>query len=360
MSTCFQFDKLGPLVTSPVMPGPGPYYTCVVKMTDVESFPFDYALFFSPDHDDNDGGIWLYVCEGDPSIAANWMSYDDAFASRRFSHIPRKPSANPIFLDRVQGDGHTETPYANVIDGTVYLTYHKNNCGHSQSTLLATSTDGINFFRHNGEDDSIILDYEPSERHGNGHTGYFRWAPNPFPGVRERYVGYSLHGGGDDFHSAIWGSNNTIAWERLDVLDPILGFAVPREDVEIIWHEIDPASITKLDDDEFVALCGVGTRASGGVERLTELYEIFLGPDGRTLKRHCRKILSVAPSAEDAEELAQPTTIDIGERKLLIYVGAKETGSTNTVMAATGIFDRTAELPPVLPYREQQKHIQKP
>jgi hypothetical protein len=357
--TTYKLQKQGQLIRPrPEMPAPGPYYPCLVSMSSVRAFPFDYALYFSTDHDTEEGGIWLHLCNGDPTEAANWVSYDDAVEAGRFDHLDQKPSANPIYLDTVQGDGHTETAYANVIDSTVYLTYHKNNCGHNQATLLATSTDGINFSRLNGDADSIILDYEPSERHGDGHTGYFRWTPNPFSGIEHAYVGYSLHGGGDNFHSAIWGSNDAIQWDRLDILDPIQGFAVPKDDMELIWHEIDPTSITRLDDDEYIAICGVGTRASGGVARVTELYEIFLGADGRTLKRECRKILDVEPGKDDAEELAQPTSLLIDDQLLLVYIGARDEGSVNTIMAAVGKLDRTTDRPTELPESERRRHIQ--
>ncbi len=357
--TNFQFTKQGPLISPhPSMPEPGPYYTCLVPMSDVEGFPFDYALYFSTDHDKEEGGIWLYLCDGCPT-SPGWVSYEAAVAGGRFDHIEEKPSGNPIFRDDVQGDGHTETPHANVINGVVHLTYHK-TCGHSQSTLLAKSRDGVNFSRLNGNEDSIILDYEPSERHGDGHTGYFRWSRNPFAGIPHRYVGYSLHGGGDDFHSAIWVSDDAVRWDRLDILDPILGFAVPSDDTELIWHEFDPASITKLGDEEYVAICGVGTRASGGVGRLTELYEIFLGPDGRTLKRECRKSLSVQTDADDSEELASPTSVVIGDTHHLIYVGATAEGTVNTVMGARGAFDNDAKRPAALSTSEQRRHIQEP
>jgi hypothetical protein len=356
--TNFTFTKKESLISRPEnMPEPGPYYTTIVNMKDVKSFPYDYALYFSTDHHREEGGIWLYVCNGLPTEAANWQSYDQAVTNGGFDHLTQKPAANPIFTDPVQGNGHTETPHANVIDNTVYMTYHKNGINKSQATLLATSKDGVNFERINGEEDSVVLSYDRETDVGDGHTGYFRWAPNPFPGIVQKYVGYSLHGGGDDYHSAIWTSDNAIKWKRLAIFTPVEGYTV-EEDRMLIWHEFDPHSVTKLDNGEYVALCAGGNRASGGVERVSELYEIYLSEDGRTLTRQSQKLLSVGSTEDDdVEELASPTTIVINGTYHLIYVGAKAGGQENTVMGAVGKLDTKEPQSPPLDPSNQQHHI---
>ena len=342
------------------IPEPGPYYTCLVPMADVASFPYEYALLFSPDHHREEGGIWLYLCDGEPTEYANWISYEEAVAAGKFDHVTDKPDSNPIYLDSVQGSGHTETPHANVIDGLVYMTYHKNGIDGTQRTLLATSQDGINFSRIHDNENSVVLTYDTSIDPGEGHTGYFRWSPNPFPDIEQKYVGYSLHGGGDDYHSAIWASNDAISWKRLDILTPIEGYALDSGDYILIWHEMDPASITQLPTGEFTAICGVGNRASGGAARITELYEVFLAGDGRTLTRRCRKVLGIGgPDSPDAEELASPTSIFIGNTIHLIYVGASKGGSVNTVLGAKGKVNRKARGSTRLQKSESQRHIYK-
>ena len=193
---------------------------------------------------------------------------------------------------------------------------------------------------------------------GNGHTGYFRWGANPFPGIEEAYVGYSLHGGGDDYHSAIWASDDAVVWQRLDILTPLEGFAVDREDLILIWHELDPATIRSLGNGEFAALCGVGNRASGSSARITELYEIFLAEDGRTLTRESRKILGVGDGeSPDAEELASPSSLLIDGIIHLVYVGAAEQGRANTVLAAIGRPDASVQPSPVLDATQRRRHI---
>jgi len=124
------------------MPRPGPYFPTLVDMREFEKFPFDFALYFSPDHADP-GGIWLYLCNGVPTKRENWGSHDKAAANGAFDHLERKPEQNPIFTDYRHGD-HMETPSANVINGKVYMTYHT-HAGRGQSTVLAVSNDGIHF-----------------------------------------------------------------------------------------------------------------------------------------------------------------------------------------------------------------------
>ena len=339
------------------MVGPGPYYTCLVDMKQVAGFPGDYALYFSTDHDSGEGGIWLYVCDGSPTEAADWRSYDDAAVAGNFDHVEDRPAANPIFLDPVQGSGHTETPHVNVIDGTVYMTYHKNGIENTQRTLLARSPDGVSFARVHGADDSVILRYAPGERPGNGHTGYFRWTLNPFPGFAQKYVGYSLHGGGDDYHSAIWASDDALDWQVLDVLTPIEGHAMPDEDMILIWHDIDPGSITPIGNGEYVVVCGGGNRASGGVARVVELYEVYLAEDGRTLTRECRRMLGLAHGRDDAEELTSPTSLIVDGTHHLVYVGAKDGGTVNTVMGASGGLRPEAPIPGPLSSAHRTRHI---
>ena len=352
------FTRHGALLTPvPNMVGPGPYYCCLVDMKQVPDFAGDYALYFSTDHDSGAGGIWLYVCNGSPTDPAAWRSFDAALAAGVFHHLGAGPQANPIFVDPIQGTGHTETPHVNVIDGTVYMTYHKNGIEDTQRTLLATSTDGVCFSRIQGEDDSVILRYQPGDRPGNGHTGYFRWARNRFTAIPHKYVGYLLHGGGDDYHSAIWASDDAINWQELDVLKPIEGHAMPDQNMMLIWHDIDPGSVTPLGNGEYVAVCGGGNRASGDVSRVVELYEIFLAEDGRTLTRQSRRILGTRPGDDDAEELSSPTSLVVDGTQHLIYVGAKDRGTVNTVMGASGVFDVQAPVSVPLPAAQRARHV---
>ncbi len=359
-ATHFTFKKLGKLIATPSgMPKPGPYYTTLVNMKDVAGFPYEYALYFSTDHARGKGGIWLYVCSGVPTDAAQWKSYDQAVADGDFDHIGDKPAENPVFVDGTQGR-QTETPHANVIDHVVFMTYHNAGAGHGQSTLLATSKDGVNFTRINGKRDSVILDYDPSEEVGGGHTGYFRWRPNPFPRLDYRYVGYSLHGGGDDFHGAMWASNDAITWTKVQIFDSLEGYAVENDRI-VRRRAFVPNSITSLGNGEFLALCSLGNRSSGGRPRVLELYEVYLADDGMTLTRESRKVLKNGPPGSyDAEEVDGATAVVIGDTWHLIYVGTSKQATTNTIMAATGTLDLSAPKSARLAAHEQKRDFHKP
>jgi hypothetical protein len=355
-ATHFTFTKTGPLIMRPEgMRPPGPYFTCLVDMRKVEAFPCDYALYFSTDHGRR-GGIWLYVCNGIPTEAGNWTSYDDAAADGRFGYLDTKPKANPIFVDTTQGT-QTETPCVNRIGDTFYMTYHNAGAGHMQSTLLATSKDGINFVRINGDADSIILDYDPAKDPGDGHTGYLRWRPNPFSGLDAKYMGYALHGGGDNFFGSMWVSDDAMDWKRARIFDSIEGHAIDEGRI-LRRRAIDPNSIMPLGNSEYVAIGCAGERSSGGRKRTLELYEIFLADDGQALTRQARKILGNGPpGSDDAEELNSPSCVVIDGVWHMVYVGVKDNAGVNTVMGATGAFDPSAPKPPALPAEQRTRDL---
>ncbi|MEH6547854.1 MAG: hypothetical protein V7701_15565, partial [Sneathiella sp.] len=299
-----------------------------------EDFPFEYALYFSTDHHRGKGGIWLYVCSGIPSEPGCWRSYDDAVAAGAFDHIEQKPSKNPIYVDTVQGN-QTETPHANVIDGIVYMTYHNKGAGHHQSTLLATSPDGVNFTRINGDADSVILDYDPKIAPGNGHTGYFRWGPNPFERVRYRYIGYSLHGGGPRPGSAMWGSNDVVRWEIIDQTKRI-SFHGSEARQRIFW-QIDPSSIRKVDESRYAAITAGGVPHHGKMKRHAQIYEVYLSPEGAEIIDFPRLILPRGSDHNDDALMAfQPAVLTVTGKTYLIYTAVSKNGEKNSLMSAVG------------------------
>lgn len=356
----FEFIKTGSLIAPPGSMSHknftlGAYYPTLVKMDDLEDFPFDYALYFSTDHASDEGGIWLYLCDGMPSQADSWISYDDALAAGKFDYLGKKPSGNPVFTDTILGR-QTETPHANVIDGRVYMSYH-NYFSHNgrQATMMAISEDGVNFQRIAKGEGAIIL--EPIDF--LDHTGYFRWGPNKFSGIDYAYVGYSLRRGTIDYRSSMWGSNDAIHWDELQMIN---GWktdqSIPEADRFLIWHEMDPTSVRKIRGNEYVAICCAGTRAAGKMKRKTELYEVYLAPDGCTQTRMARKIIGVGDKgSDDSEECSSSATTLIGDSLYMVYVGTAEAGKINTVMGAAGTFHPKTILTPELADSARQYHF---
>ena len=132
---------------------------------------------------------------------------------------------------------------------------------------------------------------------------------------------------------------------------------MPDQDMILIWHDIDPASVTPLGNGEYVVVCGGGNRASGSEARIVELYEVFLADDGRTLTRACRRVLGVTAGAQDAEELSSPTSLVIDGTRRFVYVGTSEGGTVNTVMGASGACDPRAPTGAQLPVTERTRHV---
>ncbi len=239
--TLFNFEKTGSLIAPPAEirgdQTQGAYFTSLVKMTEVKGFPFKYALYFSTDHTTGPGGIWLCVTNGPPSQAAGWKSYDQAVRDGDFAYLANKPTKNPIYVDTVKGT-QTETPYVNIVKGKAFMTYHNFCVMGGQATALATSSDGVNFQRLFDDDRAIIL----RPKAPGAHTGYFKWGPNPFSGIDQAFIGYSLYFGRKSyFASALWASDDAITWKEVGLFQSAgAGRAMKDPDWLVIWHSINP------------------------------------------------------------------------------------------------------------------------
>lgn len=121
-----------------------------------------------------------------------------------YADDPKGPFKNygEIYVDTVVGDS-TETPFViyNEKERLFYMYYQQSGAGINQSTLLATSPNMINWTRI-----GIVLD-KPDGYPGDGHTGYF--AVFKFA---EKWIGYSVMGGGDYGRKVISYSNDGKFW----------------------------------------------------------------------------------------------------------------------------------------------------
>lgn len=224
--------KGGPILVNPASIGNnnGLYYPSAVRGSDIPNWPSEWhtLVFVSTDHDSalavqdggnpvtgGAGGIWLFCCNGDPSLSASWSEWDEISSNDEFSYLPGgTPSGNPIYRDTKQ----TETPFVQVVNGTVILMYHDDDSANyegfsTQNTAYATSSDGINYTKQ-----GINITYDPRYNVGQGHTGYPDGGTNKFPFIPETYIGRCLHGGGGSTtvaggERAYIVSNDGINWE---------------------------------------------------------------------------------------------------------------------------------------------------
>jgi hypothetical protein len=212
--------------------GESPYFPDILNAEALSTlgtpFPtkFSFYLITSSDHSVGAGGLYLHLCEGDPSVLTNWISYTDAVIAGDFDYLVSKPAANPIYQDTVAGQ-QTETPCVNIFDGVMYITWH-NSQNYSvdsittQNTVLGISTDGVNITRK-----GRILSYSPKYGRGDGHTGYLGWRENIFTQIKNpltgnpwNYIGTAIHGGSDWSYGCVWvtdelldGSGNPVLWQ---------------------------------------------------------------------------------------------------------------------------------------------------
>ena len=146
--TAFSLTKVGRIGS-----GTGPfYYPCAIDTSDVPDWPWTVTVYSSTDH--GTGGISMFGAVGDPTVPANWESYDTALAAGRFNAFTTKPSGNPIYVDPDTYDA--ETPHIVKVGTSWYLTSH-DNTGTEQVTRLAIATGApLNFTRYGTNSGKII------------------------------------------------------------------------------------------------------------------------------------------------------------------------------------------------------------
>ena len=94
------------------------------------------------------------------------------------------------------------------------------------------------------------------------------------------------------------------------------------------------------------------------MKRLTELYEVYLAPDGCTQTRMARKIMGVGDkTSDDSEESSSSAVTLIDDSLHMVYVGTTDAGKTNTVMGAVGVFNANAIMTSKLADSVQQYHF---
>jgi len=324
------------------------YYPCPIDTSEIEDWPWTVTVFASDDHSPT-GKICAYGAVGDPTDPDNWETYAEALALGRFDAFPVKPATNN-FLQ--WSTNSTETPAITKIGSVWYMTVHVDLGSNNQPTGLATSTDLLTWTWHDRGDgfpwvcDGAIEQYFASS---DAHRGYFRWGENAFPDFPYAYFGMGLYGGGSRPMNIVRGSNDGIAWVEYalrndhrfedETLPAFWG---------IKWPDFDPASVRDAGGGEFVFIGSCGDIASGAEERFSDLYEIYVGRDGRTLTRKPRLLLTRGGSGStDENELAQPALIEYDGQLLCFYQGADADNDNSLHLAIATYSESSAKPDPI-------------
>ena len=152
-----------------------------------------YYCYLSTNHDVAEGGVWLAVAD---DLTGPWEAHDQ----------------DRIYVDTVSGT-QTETPSIEwePLTQQVYMYYQNAGAGRNQSTVMASSTDGVSFTRQ-----GVVIDVpDPASGllfPGDGHTGYARVTRIS----RNNWVAVTLDGGTDYAYRALHRSRDGIRW----VTDP--------------------------------------------------------------------------------------------------------------------------------------------
>lgn len=344
----YAFTKVGVVAPRPanMATGAGNYFPSVCPAPSA-AYPDRRFLYFSTDHATDDGGIWVSVCVSDPSVIANWKTYEDAVAAGWLNDIPNKPAANPIYIG-AQAPGDTrqcETPNVQRVNGTFVMTYQMkqtllNADGtnyRNQGTLRSLSSDGINFAGSN----QVLLPVQQIDQIGDGHSGYLCWGPNPFPQQPYTYIGYSLAGGQARSTGAMWGTNDPVngTWTRISALNKWGGRLLDYQGATAqswffpdAWKtDIRTARRTR----QGVALIiGIGKPASGATAAPFDLYEILLSDDGLT-PLAAPQPLALRGAVYDAGSLQIGCVDSYGDKDILYYEAATAANEKTIAMATS-------------------------
>jgi len=162
------------------------YWPCVVHLKKhYPASPYEFGLYYSTDHATGQGGIGLATA---PHPEGPWTD-----------------RGARIYVDTAVG---TQTETADVVWNPItqlfHMFYSQKNAGINQSTVLATSPNGVTNWTRVG----VVIDVETPQRvPGNGHTGYARVQRQG-----KKWIAHHLCGGGNRAHFAVSYSDDGISW----------------------------------------------------------------------------------------------------------------------------------------------------
>lgn len=201
--------KLGEFLPLPsYIDGTAEYAPCIVSTEgwpDWDSEKYPLALYSSPDHSAEKGGIHVRVydsSEGSPvnsdgSVNSNvFKEWKDISNRPEFDHITTKTTL--IYVD--PNYRQCETPQLVYDNGTFYLFYHcvdvstPASTNWMQQTLYVTSSNPFDF---TGSTATLAFPEDPEITCGSfGHNGYFKLVEDVYGISGNKYIGKNYHGRG--------------------------------------------------------------------------------------------------------------------------------------------------------------------
>lgn len=345
----YSLTKQGTIISRPAQmsTGNGCYYEDEIKVPSA-AMPDRRFIYYSSDHAADQGGIYLDVSNGDPSILANRKTYGDAVAAGWLDDIPSKPAANPIWTGpsaNTTPNNQCETPSVVMYGGKFVMLYQLESGvpgARNQTTLKAVSLDGVNWTGENVP----FLQVPILEAIGDGHSGYGRIGKNPYPRniIPEDYIIYSLAGGQSRPTFGLWAVNDPYSeasarW--VSAVNKPNGRFSPANAISVTsnwlagnFNEIDVKGIRKVRQGYSVpmnfSVIGAGATARSGMA-----FEALFAEDGITMIGKPQPIVPNGPETYDAGEVATPVISTFGDKRIAYYVGATA-DNAKTVCAATG------------------------
>lgn len=335
----------------------GPYYPHLMDTQDEVDFPADYAIFYSTDHDTGIGGIYLTVgrIDGAEPTGIKWLDYTAAVTVGWFDSVASKPSANPIISTNAAGFEQIETPTIIKVGSTWRMHIQSDNVTgyrYNQATIEATSTDLLNWTMP-GSRSTLKLTIPDTDCIGDGHTGYSKPGPNPFPDLINPstsepwvWLSYSLAAGTAYSCSAQWGSDDGINWTRLANIHPVSGLLSDfMTDWRTSWLGIDTRNIRAKGDGTFIALTHCTAVGSGGDIIPGGVYELTLDNLGRDVVAEPVALLMPDGAGYNADRIQTPSVLIDGSDVMGVYVAQEDgVGKPNTIGFFRGTINPPAQV----------------
>lgn len=259
--------KLGPVFTAAQGEYGSVYWPWVLDAQQYPALAFSdrFVMYYSTDHDMGAGGIAAATA---PNPAGPWLNWGQVYVD-----------AGPGFS--------TETPSV-WWDGVKFRLWYQQAGVNNQSTLAATSPDGITWTKV-GLAGGITV--QPGPFPGDGHCGYAR----PFrTGVPGEMYAYHLMGGTNVPHFGMSISADSGTTWRTDPRplmygwDQVAAAGMPGHRIE--WNSGDV-----LPDGRWIGL--VSNFSSGGGAVARHIVEARISDDGRRLVGAIRKLFPADPPA---------------------------------------------------------------